>query len=373
MTTVAPDATTVGLAGQVPKEEEKSAVPGAFIETPANEDQTFSVKPIPATAGLGNPITLAPGEKVPDPSTFTGNTVESTVTTDKESYEAGSTAAAVPAPKDDPMFSVPPIQKGLIPESSLPMGGDGPTDGTAGPFISSVGATATTVGLAGQVPLEPKSEVPEVVKESQEEAHFDPEASANPTAVEEKKEVEEELKSKVPEEPATSESGVAPEKVAAAVTGAAAAAGAAVVGAAAVAKGKATDVATSASSAAQGIVSSTEEKALTPAADTAAGVPEVVTDSIKKAHESAEAAANPEAVEEKKEVEAELAKKVAPVEDKGEPAPTAGTTTDGPSDGPSTPQKENVKPSEETPDTGASSAKKSKRKSILLKLKKFLK
>jgi hypothetical protein len=373
MSSIGPNATTVGLAGQVPKEEEKAAIPGAFIETPANEDQTFSVKPIPATPGMGNPIKLAPGEKVPDPGSLTGNTVNSTVTTDKASYESGGAVAASSASKDDGMFNVPPIQKGMIPESSLPMGGAGASDGSAGPFVSSVGPAATTVGLAGQVPLEPKAEVPEVVTESQEKAHTDAEASGNPIAVEEKKEVEEELKSKVQEAPVTSESGITPGNVAGAVTGAAAAAGAAALGIAATAKGKATDVATSASSAAQGMVSSTEEKTLTPAADTAAGVPEVVTESIKDAHQSAEAASNPEAVLEKKEVEAELVKKVAPSEEKGEPAPTAGTTTDGPSDGPSTPQKENVKPSDETPGTGASSAKKSKRKSFLLKLKKLLK
>ena len=374
MSSVGPNATTAALAGQVPKEEDKSAIPGAFVETPANEDQTFSVKPIPATPGLGNPVKLAPGEKVPDPSTLTDNTVNSTVTTDKASYESGTAAAgaAPSAPKDD-AFTVPPVQKGMIPESSLPMGAAAPSGGIAGPFISSIGAAATTLGLAGKVPVESKAEVPEVVTESQEKAHTDAEASGNPTAVEEKKEVEDELKSKVPEEPATSESGLTPGNIAGAVTGAAAAAGAAVFGVAATAKGKATDVATSASSAAQGMVSSTEEKTLTPAADTAAGVPEVVTESIKDAHQSAEAASNPEAVTEKKEVEAELVKKVAPSEEKGEPAPTAGTTTDGPSDGPSTPQKDTVKPSDETPGTGASSAKKSKRKSFMLKLKKLLK
>jgi hypothetical protein len=410
MSSVAPGSTTAALAGQVPKEgEDKSAIPGAFIETPAaNDDQSFSVKPIPATPGMGNPIQLKPGEKVPDPSTLTGNTVESTVTTDKASYENGGAVAIPSAPKDDANNTLPPIQKGMIPESSLPMGANA-TDGTSA-FISSVGPTSTTAALAGKVPLEPNAEekVPEVVTESQEKAHVDPEASANPTAVEEKHEVEDELKSKVPEAPATSESPLTAGNVAASVGGAAAAAGAAIVGTAAAAKKNAVDTATSASSAAQGMVSGAEEKALPPASDTAAGVPEIVTESIKESHQGAEAAANPEAVAEKKAVEDELESKVARAEQSGEPAPTetaaksevapggaaaaaskdksepapaaAATTetpaavkdtTDGPSEGPSTPQKKNGT-SADTPE-GSASAKKSKRKSFLLHLKKIFK
>ena len=65
MSSVGTGATTAALAAQVPVEEKKE-IPGAFIETPANENQTFTVKPIPATAGGGNPIKLAPGEPVPD-------------------------------------------------------------------------------------------------------------------------------------------------------------------------------------------------------------------------------------------------------------------------------------------------------------------
>jgi hypothetical protein len=49
---------------------------------------------------------------------------------------------------------------------------------------------ADAVGLNGQATA---SDVPEVVAESQKEAHASPEASANPEAVEEKKEVESEL------------------------------------------------------------------------------------------------------------------------------------------------------------------------------------
>jgi len=275
ISTVTPNATTVGMAGQVPKETPKSEVPGAFIETPANErGDAFSVNPIPATSGIGNPIKLAPGEKVPDPSTITKNTVGSTVKTDEESYNKPDAGVALGNDKD---FSVPPIQKGMIPESSLPMGQGG--EG-ASPFISSQGGNTTTSALAGQVPLEPKG-VPEVVSESQQKADVGPEAAANPEAVSEKKDVEKELKDKVKEVPA-----------------AASGTGSAVKG-----KGKGKE------------------------RETADAVPAVVSESLKEAHQSPEAAANPEAVEEKKEVEQELAKKVNKTDQAGEPAPTATAAT----------------------------------------------
>jgi len=88
LSSAAPESTTAALAGKVPKESEKSnsnsSLPGTFpetphAETPGSEPQTFNVAPIPATSGLGNPIKLAPGEPVPDASTLTDNTVESTV------------------------------------------------------------------------------------------------------------------------------------------------------------------------------------------------------------------------------------------------------------------------------------------------------
>jgi hypothetical protein len=194
------------MAGSVPKEAPKPDVPGGFVETPASENQTFSVNPIPATAGLGNPVKLAPGDKVPDPSTLTSNTVSGTVKTDKGSYENADAGVAsqVAGGKDGDMMSVPPVTKGMIPESSLPMGSGPAGDGSVQPFISSVGPQSTTAVLAGAVPLEPKG-VPEVVSESQAKAHVSPEASANPEAVAEKKDVEAELKKKVPEEPAAAE------------------------------------------------------------------------------------------------------------------------------------------------------------------------
>ena len=202
MSGITPGSTTAALAGQVPKESAKNEVPGAFIETPATErDAPFGVSPIPASSGIGNPITLAPGEKVPD---LQGNTIASTVKTDKESYENADSGVA-------PTQAAPDKSKtNIIPESSLPIGG--------GNTIQSVGAGSTTAALAGAVPKEPRG-VPEVVSESQKEAHVDPEASANTEAVTEKKEVEAELKKTVPEEPATSESGLSAGKIAGIATG----------------------------------------------------------------------------------------------------------------------------------------------------------
>ncbi|KAF2399551.1 hypothetical protein EJ06DRAFT_557351 [Trichodelitschia bisporula] len=324
----------------------------------AEEEQSFSVKPIPATAGTGNPIHLAPGEKVPDPSTLTGNTVESTVKLDPESYEKSDAAAAVVPPKDDgavkpadtDLFNLPPVSNNMIPESSLPIVGENdvsPTIQSAAPTsttaalagqvplesardatIHSAAPNATTAGLAAQVPLEP--EVPEVVIKSQEEAHVDPEASANPIAVEEKKEVENELKSKVPEVDAD-------KGITGAVAGAVTVGAAAVAGAVTAATTSVTETVDNAKSIASGTVDSATEKAMGEAKATEeATVPEIVTKSIAAAHAEPEATTNPVAVEEKKEVEAELESKIKPVESSGEPAPTetAATSAVAPGDVP---------------------------------------
>ncbi|CAL8577622.1 Cruciform DNA binding protein [Xanthoria parietina] len=231
---VTPESTTAKLAGEVPKESSKepsneatgprtassSDLPGTFPQTPANENSTFSVNPIPATSGHGNPIHLQPGEKVPDPSTLTSNTVSSTakddpslaksddsanefgvaplpatggfgnpinlepgekvphssqftsntidthVTTDKESYEKGSNAPILPDvvtpqkerdSKGASMFSVPGISKNMIPESSLPMGESVAAEKDPGAFIQSAGQNSTTAALAGAVPKEGKT------------------------------------------------------------------------------------------------------------------------------------------------------------------------------------------------------------------------
>ncbi|KAL8755346.1 MAG: hypothetical protein Q9199_003696 [Rusavskia elegans] len=231
---VTPESTTAKLAGEVPKESSKepsneatdprtvssSDLPGTFPQTPANETSGFSVNPIPASSGHGNPIDLQPGEKVPDPSALTSNTISSTAkddpslvksddsanafgvaplpatggfgnpinlepgekvphssqftsniidtyaTTDKESYEKGSNAPILPDvvtpqkerdSKGASMFSVPGISKNMIPESSLPMGESIAAEKDPGAFIQSAGANSTTAALAGAVPKEGKS------------------------------------------------------------------------------------------------------------------------------------------------------------------------------------------------------------------------
>ncbi|KFY15789.1 hypothetical protein V492_01760, partial [Pseudogymnoascus sp. VKM F-4246] len=106
MSGVTPNSTTAALAKDVPKENgTSSALPGAFPETPATEPESFSVNPIPASAGSGNPITLAPGEPVPHPSTINGNTISSGVHDDEELKAAHLAASGA----KEPTYSVAPI------------------------------------------------------------------------------------------------------------------------------------------------------------------------------------------------------------------------------------------------------------------------
>ncbi|KIV96175.1 hypothetical protein, variant [Exophiala mesophila] len=276
----APDSTTAALAGAVPLEPAKEAapgdLPGTFPETPQQEPQTVSVNPLPATSGDGNPITIPAGEQLPPASDITASAIDSKVTTSKEDYEkagqeepesfsvkpipasagpgnpvdlpagepvpasgevsANSVQSTVTTSKEDyekAGSSVPFIggaiagvgaaglgaaafassdkKENLIPESSLPLGADAGNTLDAGPTISSAAPVSTTAELAGKVPLEERKEaaivhgnrettdtVPEVVKESIAEAHTSPEATTSAEAVKEKAEVEQELLKKVP-------------------------------------------------------------------------------------------------------------------------------------------------------------------------------
>ena len=196
ISSAAPDSTTAQLAGNVPLESKSSSTPGTFPETPVQESepQQFSVNPLPATAGTGNPIHLQPGEKVPDPATVTANTLGSTAKYDKAGYEGDASdpgmLSASAAPEKD-AFSALPVQ-------------NEPSNNANGPTIQSAAPDSTTAGLAGTVPLESKrssstaSSVPERVRESFSKAHKDPEAAASDEAVGEKKEMERELLQEVP-------------------------------------------------------------------------------------------------------------------------------------------------------------------------------
>lgn len=322
MNSVSADSTTAQLAKDVPLEKDlktetdtkPEGLPGSFPETPADElNKPIGISPLPAAAGGLNPIKLAPGEPVPkDLQTADLN---SNVKLDPESYEKSDALPGV----DTSALDIPPIGGMMIPESSLPMGNGNPT-------INSVGANSTTAALAAQVPKEPK--VPEIVKESQEKAGVDPEASAIASEVNDKGQVEEELKDKVPEAPSTSEgtAGKGTEKsegdktlleTATALTAGVGAAAAAAVFAT---KDKAVEQASQ-------LPDSVKEKLPVSVQDTIASntketkieevspeVPAEVKESIAEAGKSPEAAGNTAAVEEKKTVEAELLKEVEPAQ-----------------------------------------------------------
>ncbi|KAI1750790.1 hypothetical protein F4782DRAFT_532076 [Xylaria castorea] len=327
MSSAAPISTTAALAADAPLENkdgilaaaesdvkvekgEKSDLPGTFPETPAAElsnEGSFGVNPLPAAAGAVNPIKLAPGEKIPEDIAAQGTT--SNVKLDPESYEKSDTLP------------------GGVPVT-----------------ISSAAPVSTTAALAADAPIEHK--VPEVVKESQEKANASPEASAVPEEVEEKAAVEKELLDKVKEAPSTSEgtAGKGTEKTEDVVTpgeatasifaAASAAAGAAFAGAI-FAKDMALEktqdafsaAQTAATSAATQLPDSVKEN-LPESMQSTIGTtqkeevreevspeaPAQVKESFAIAGESPEAAANTEAVEEKKAVEAELLKEIKPVD-----------------------------------------------------------
>ncbi|KAI3318016.1 carbohydrate-binding module family 48 protein [Xylariaceae sp. AK1471] len=317
MSSAAPESTTAALAADAPLEkkeerkDEKSELPGTFPITPAaadpNNEDVFGVNPLPAAAGAVNPIKLAPGEKIPE-----GLAADSTtnhVSLDPDSYEKSDTLPG-----------------------GLPA------------IFSSAAPLSTTAALAADAPMEPK--VPEVVTESQQKAHVDPEASEFAEEVEEKAAVEKELLEKVKEAPTTSEGTagegtqktedvVTPGEAAASIAAAASAvAGAAVVGAV-ITKDAALERARESVAAAQTVATSavahlpdSVKEKLPESVQYAIGttaikeetreevspeVPTEVKESITEAGKSPEAAANTEAVEEKKIMEAELLKEVKPV------------------------------------------------------------
>ncbi|CAK46804.1 hypothetical protein AnigIFM59636_008725 [Aspergillus niger] len=346
ISSAAPGSTTAALGQDVPLEQ-RANVPGSFPVTPASEADKFSVNPIPASSGAGNPIKLNPGEKVPDSSTFNTNTISSTARTDRAGYEQGTSGGFPGSPAyDASAFAIPPVSKNMIPESSLPMGeNQGATEPTY--TIQSAAPTSTTAGLAAAVPLEsqrqtssgaPTRDVPDVVRQSMSEAHRDPEAATNKEAVDEKKEMEEELRRKVPVDNSTG----APAPTTVAGLGTSSGLGFTAGAAPSTNLGPSTglDVATgmgtttgldsvSGPTAAQSFQKETTSGL--PAHD----VPDVVKQSISEAHKDPEAAGVEEAVGEKREVEEELQQKVPVSNQSGTPAPviTAATSETAPGSG----------------------------------------
>ena len=290
--------------------EPKNNTPGAFPDTPSNEDENYGVNPLPPTEGASNPVSVPAGEKVPPPGEVSSNSIHSAVTTSQGDYEkSGSSIPYIGGALAALGFGGAAVAKKgpLIPESSLPMGDDADKSLDAGPLVNSSGPNATTAEMAGRVPLEenkPSTEVdsavPEPVKESIAEAHAAPEAAASSEAVQEKSAVEQELLKKVPTSDATGEH--APEIAAGAVG-----AGAVAVGAAAAS-----------------------------VASPSSGVPEQVKESIAEAHAEPEATISTEAVKEKSAMEQELLKKVPEQEETGEPAPTIAAATSATAPAPTT-------------------------------------
>ncbi|KAL4725113.1 hypothetical protein ACLX1H_007259 [Fusarium chlamydosporum] len=308
--------------------ETPSDIPGGFPITPANElDKAIGINPLPASEGAGNPIKLEPGEKIPE--SITAQSTDSHVKLDKESYEKSDAYPGIET-------ELPPVSFNTIPESSLPIIGADITT------INSAAPTATTAGLAADVPLETNGAfVPEVVRESQEKANAVTEASTDPAEVKEKTMVEEELKGTVPEAPATSvgTAGVGTEKSEntpdTSLAALAATAGGAVIAAGLAAKETVEEKAGPALSSAADAITDTANKNLpesvkeqlpVAAQETLAAkneeqireqvspeVPAEVKESLVEAGKSPEAAANTAAVQDKKEVENELLKEVKPV------------------------------------------------------------
>ncbi|WZH43478.1 5' amp-activated kinase subunit beta-2 [Fusarium acuminatum] len=348
LNTVTPTSTTAAMASEQPIEnkatepktfEDKSGhdeklpletpsdIPGGFPITPANElDKVFGVNPLPASEGAGNPIKLEAGEKIPE--SITTQSTDKYVKLDKESYEKSD---ALPGIETE----MPPVLPNTIPESGLPIIGPDVTMNSAAP-------TATTAGLAAEVPLESNGAfVPEVVRESQEKAGAVTEASMDPTEVKEKTMVEEELKGTVPEAPATSvgTAGVGTEKSEntpdTSLAALAATAGGAVIAAGLAAKETVEEKAVPALNSAAEAITDTANKNLpdsvkeqlpiaaqqTLAAkneeqirqEVSPEVPVEVKESLIEAGKAPEAAANTAAVEDKKEMEAELLKEVKPI------------------------------------------------------------
>ena len=137
--------------------------PELFAKDQAPHEQTVGVNPLPASGGFGNPIKLAPGEKIPHDATFAANDRERNVRTDAASYEKSDAMPSVETHRQEPAISDPvgPNSRSMIPESSMGMGKDAPEDASkenVGPFTSSVAPESTTNQLAGQVPTEPRRE-----------------------------------------------------------------------------------------------------------------------------------------------------------------------------------------------------------------------
>jgi hypothetical protein len=342
---VTPQSTTADLAGAVPKEVEKPAEeesdkhaatvpdapessispPGAFPETPANETQEFSVKPIPASDGIGNPVSVPAGEKLPDPSAINANTVDSTATTSKEGYEKDASAALPVAAaaagvglagafahdekSDADSFGVSPIpaSSGIGNLISVPAGEKLPEQSSFNPNTVQSTVTTSEEGYErdASAPLMPPSAIADATgtgaAAAADSAFSVPEKSTN-MIPESSLPMDGEVKYTTDTGPTISS--VAPTSTTAQMAS------------------------TVPLEPKREVMIIDDEVPSATLSGPAPTVPEMVKESLSEAHQSPEAAASPEAVEEKALVENELLKKVASTDATGEPAPSpdaAGT------------------------------------------------
>lgn len=250
-------------------------------------------------------MNLKPGDPVPAPGTLTGNTVDSTVKLDKDTYERGSSAVtyAPGAKPEDPSAG-----GTFIPESSSFMN-DTSTDN-----VNSVGPGATTTALAGQQPIEPRGEPQVVKKEDDKDGDVTIPAiiggggavaagtagaisSVGPDATSTSLAGQQPIEPRVQPE-VISKSGDQDPTISSVGPGA-----------------------TTTGLAGQQTIEGDADRTTTTT------VPQEVTESQKEANMDPEASANPEAVQEKSAAEQELLSKVQETDAKGEPAPTESAAT----------------------------------------------
>ncbi|KAF3893939.1 hypothetical protein GY631_3392 [Trichophyton interdigitale] len=284
-----------------------------------NGQQQFSVNPLPATGTVGNPVKVAAGQKLPEQSTISSNTVGSKVTTDKESYEKDASDPAMAAMaaaaaggnnnkktggnnkkqtttcEDQQQYSVNPLS----------------ATGTVGNPVKT--APGEQLPKSGNVTSNTVGSKVTTDKESYDKDASDPAMAAMAAKQHDKKNTFSAL-------PAGSEpksKSVGPNDNPAVSSAAPQATTAALAGAVPLEKsaGSSKNATTTGSS--------QQYDPEVPAKQ----VPERVKESMSKAHADPEAACLPEMVQEKKDLEKEILKEVSPATGSGQPAPTTSAAT----------------------------------------------
>ncbi|KAM5444884.1 Cruciform DNA binding protein [Microsporum ferrugineum] len=285
ISSAAPESTTVQLAKDVPLEK----TPGTFPETPMDEGEV-SVNPLPATGTVGNPVKVAPGDKLPESNNVTSSNLNSNVTTDKAGYEKDASdpamAAMAAADEQQKEFSVNPLPATgtvgnpvkLSPGEKVP----GSNDITSNTLDSNV-----TTDKAG---YERDASDPAMAALAAQQHQHDQKNTYSALPVD----TAPKSKSAGPNDNPTIQSS-APQATTAALAGAA-----------------------PLEKARNAVDSTAQYDPEVPAKQ----VPNLVKESMSKAHTDPEAACIPEMVKEKKELEQELLDEVPPATGSGQPAPT---------------------------------------------------